>query len=69
MEDSHYQYGGEYAGWTCHIISTEESVQYRTIKTAQGVDGGLIYLGKQYFTDNPDFILLWLNPDAFRMLI
>ena len=41
-----------HAVWTCHIISTEELVQYMATKTAQGVVGGCIYLGKWYFTDN-----------------
>ena len=39
MDLSHHQYGGE-------------CVQYRTTKTAQGVVGGYIYLGKLYFTDH-----------------
>ena len=43
-------------------------MQYRTTKTAQGVVGDYIYLGKNIFNRqpcyNPDYILLWLNPDA-----
>ena len=38
MEKAHHQYGGGYAVWTCHI-NTEEGVQYRTTKTAQGLVG------------------------------
>ena len=50
---SHNQYGGSASSvqwrarfWTCHIINTEEVVQYMATKTAQGVVGGRIYLGK-----------------------
>ena len=50
---SHHQYGRGassvqwgHAVWTCHIINTEEGVQYMATKTAQGVVGGCIYLGK-----------------------
>ena len=50
---SHHQYGGGASSvqwrasvWTYHIISTEEGVQYMATKTAQGVVGGCIYLGK-----------------------
>ena len=50
---SHHQYGGgassvqwRHAVWTCHIINTEEGVQYMATDTAQGVVGGCIYLGK-----------------------
>ena len=47
MEEVRYQYSGGHAVWTCHIINTEEGVQYMTTKTAQGVVvGGCIYLGK-----------------------
>ena len=46
MEEAHHQYSGGYAVWTCHIINTEEGVQYMTTKTAQRVVGGCIYLGK-----------------------
>ena len=57
--------------WICHIISMEESVQYRTTKTSQGVVGSYIYLGKIIFYRqscyNPDFVLLWLNPDAAEL--
>ena len=42
----HHQYSGGHAVWTCHIINTEEAVQYMATKTAQGVVGGCIYLGK-----------------------
>ena len=42
----HHQYSGGYVVWTCHIINTEDSVQYMATKTAQGVAGGCIYLGK-----------------------
>ena len=49
---SHHQYGGgasslqwRHAVWTCHIINTEEGVQYMATDTAQGVVGGCIYLG------------------------
>ena len=42
-------------------------MQYRATKTAEGVVGGYIYLGKVIFYKqscyNPDFVLLWLNPD------
>ena len=59
---------GGYAVWICHIINTEEGVQYMATKTAQGVVGGCIYLEKLIFYrqsyHNPDFILLWLNPDV-----
>ena len=44
MEDVHHQCSGGYAVWTCHIINTEEGVQYTTAKTAEGVVGGCIYL-------------------------
>ena len=50
---SHSSYGGgassvqwRHAVWTCHIFSTEEGEQYMATKTAQGVVGGCIYLGK-----------------------
>ena len=43
---SHHQYSGGHAVWTCHIDNTEEGVQYMATKTAQGVVGGCIYLGK-----------------------
>ena len=46
MEEVHHQYSGGHAVWTCHIISTEEDVQHMATKTAQGVTGGCIYLGK-----------------------
>ena len=46
MEETYHQYSGEYAVWNCHIINTEEGVQYMTTKTAQGVVGGCISLGK-----------------------
>ena len=46
MEEAHHQYIREFAVWTYHIISTEEGMQYMTTKTAQGVVGGCIYLGK-----------------------
>ena len=36
MEEVHHQYSGGHAVWTCHIISTEEGVQYMATKTAQG---------------------------------
>ena len=42
-------------------------MQYRATKTPEGVVGGYIYLGKVIFYKqscyNPDFVLLWLNPD------
>ena len=44
----HHQYSGGYAVWTCHIINTEEGVQYMTTKTAQRKVVGCIYLGKYY---------------------
>ena len=47
---SHHQYGCVASSvWTCHIISTEEGVQYWTTKTAQRAVGGCIYLGKMMF--------------------
>ena len=56
---SHHQYGGGESSvqWracsmTCHIINTADGVQYMATKTAQGVVGGCIYLGKGYSTDN-----------------
>ena len=68
MEEAHHQNGGGYAVGTCHIINTEDSVQYRAAKTAQGVVGGCIYLGNmifyRQFYHSPDLILLWLNPDV-----
>ena len=51
MEEVYHQYSGGHAVWTCHIINTEKGVQYMATKTAQGVVGGCISLGK-YFTDN-----------------
>ena len=44
MEEVHHQYSGGHEVWTCHIINTEEGVQYMAIKTAQGVVGGCIYM-------------------------
>ena len=44
-EEVHHQYSGGHAIWTCHMINTEEAVQYMATKTAQGVVGGCIYLG------------------------
>ena len=52
MEEVHDQYSGAHAVWTCHIINTEEGVQYMAADTAQGVVDGCIYVGKLYFTDN-----------------
>ena len=47
MEEVHYQYSrGHAAVWTCHIIITEKGVQYMATKTAQGVVGAGIDLGK-----------------------
>ena len=46
MEEVNDQYSGEHAVWTCHIINTEEGVQYMATKTAQEVVCGCIYLGK-----------------------
>ena len=73
MEEAHHQYGGEYALWTCHTINTEESVQYRTTETAQGVASGCIYLGKIIFHRqsyyNSHFILPWLNADVLDFLL
>ena len=54
MEEAHHQCAGGYAIWTCHINNTEEGVQYRTTK--------MIFY-RQFYC-NPDFILLWLNPDV-----
>ena len=66
VEDAHYRCVTR-SVWRRGIIDTEEGVQYRTTKTAQGGVGGCIYLGKMIFYRhseyNPDFILLWLNPD------
>ena len=45
QEEMHHQYSGGHAVWTCHIINTEEAVQYMATKTAQRVIGGCIYLG------------------------
>ena len=42
----HHQYSGGHAVYTCHIINTEEDVQYMAIDTAHGVVGGCIYLVK-----------------------
>ena len=42
----HHQYSRGHAIWTCHIINTDEFVQYMATRTAQGVVGGCIYLGK-----------------------
>ena len=48
-------------------------MQYRTTKTAQGVVDAYIDLVKiifyKKFCYNPDFILLWLNPDAAEILL
>ena len=44
-EEVHHQYSGGHAVWTCHMINTEEAVQYMATKTAQEVVGGCIYLG------------------------
>ena len=49
MKEAHHKYSEGNALWTCQIISTEEDVQPRTTKTAQGVVGGCIYLGKMIF--------------------
>ena len=46
MEEVHHQYNGGHAVLTCHIINTEEVVQYMATKTAQGVAGDCIGLGK-----------------------
>ena len=48
MEEVRHQYSGGHAVWTCHIINTEEGVQYMATKIAQGVVnvGGCIYLRK-----------------------
>ena len=61
MEEVHHQYSGEHAVWICHIISTEESMQYMATKTAQGVVGGCIYVGERYFTDNITQISSYCN--------
>ena len=46
IEEVYHQYIGGHAVWTCHIINTEEGVHYMATKTAQGVVGSCIYLGK-----------------------
>ena len=46
MEEVDHQQSGGHAVWTCHMINTEEVVQYMATNTAQGVVGGCIYLGK-----------------------
>ena len=46
IEEVHDQYSGGHAVWTCHIINTEEGVQYMANDTAQEVVDGCIYLGK-----------------------
>ena len=44
---SHHQYGGGESSVQWRACSmTEEGVQYMATKTAQGVVGGCIYLGK-----------------------
>ena len=62
------QYGGGYAVQIRHIISMDEGVQYKTTKTAQGVDGGCSYLGQMILYKHCyyslDSILLWLYPDV-----
>ena len=45
MEEVH-QCSGDNAVWTCHIIGTEEGVQYMTTGAAQGVVVDCNYLGK-----------------------
>ena len=47
MEEVHHQYSGGHVVWTCHIINTEEGVQYMAMKTAQGVVGCCICLGQE----------------------
>ena len=56
MEEVHDQYSRGHGVWTCHIINTEEDVQYMATDTAQGVylSGKIIF----YRQSNPDFILL-----------
>ena len=48
-------------------------MQHKTTKTAQGVVGDCIYLGKMIFYrqsyHNQDFILLWLYPDVAKILL
>ena len=60
MEEVHHQYSGGQAVWICHIINTEEGVQYMATDTAQGVAEWLYLSGKMIFyrQSNPDFILL-----------
>ena len=45
-------------------IHAEEGVQHMATKTAQGVVGGCIYLGKRYFTDNVTQISSYCHESA-----
>ena len=64
MEDAHHQYGVGYAVFTYHIISMDGVCSTGLPKAVDGC----IYLGKMIFYrqyyHNPDFILLWLNPNV-----
>ena len=52
MEETHHQYSGGYAVWTCYIINTEEGVQYMTTKLLKGYLLAVFIRKKYYFTDN-----------------
>ena len=67
MEEVHHQYSGGYAVWTCHIINTEEGVQYMDTDTAQGVVSGCIYLENDILqTISPRFHPTVMNQDVLR---
>ena len=67
-EEAHHQYGHWCAVRMSHIISTDEGVQYRTTKTAQGVVGGRIYLGK-HFIDNVTITQISFHCGCIQMLL
>ena len=58
-EEVHHQYGGEWVVWITHIISADNSVQYKTTKTARDfswlyLSGKIIFYRQSY----QDVILL-----------
>ena len=66
-KDLSHQYGAGCEVQIKHIMSTDEGVQNRTTKIAQGVVGDCIYLGKIFYRQyyyNLDLILPWLYLDV-----
>ena len=64
---SDHQYCGGYAKWISYIVSMDESVRYRTTKTAQGGCWWFYLIGRMIFyrqsNSDLDFVVLLLYSD------